>query len=334
MARTSDDGRSAGAMIVNNSYEFGNIIADRRLLRAGIFLGQILLLAVIVYAAQGRARQAWQAIDWRNLSLRLEWIWVAVALQSGFFVLAAYGWSRTLRATGSAISAPRAMSISLMTQPYKYLPGGLGLYVGRSILFLRSDNSPERAVQSTAIELILMVLTGAVFAAPLALQNVAQDGSAMAALALLPVLLIGLRWLQRSRWAETRPFRQLLQWSGLGHLPLRDLGVLFLLFAARWIVLGASLMALAEAIGISAISLFWPFVSMYALAWTVGFLTPLPGGLGVREVALAALLTPTLPQSALTLAILARLMWIAGEAITSLGGWLWGLGIARAEANQ
>jgi len=62
----------------------------------------------------------------------------------------------------------------------------------------------------------------------------------------------------------------------------------------------------------------WPLiVGGYAFAWAVGFVVPgAPGGLGIREATLLALLSTTFPGADLLLGILAfRLITTLGDIV-------------------
>ena len=83
----------------------------------------------------------------------------------------------------------------------------------------------------------------------------------------------------------------------------------------RWILVGTAFVMLVQAID-PVPMLQLPFVAAsFALAWTVGFLALFaPAGIGVREVALIALLENVMPTgTAVIVAVLSRLWWILAE---------------------
>jgi len=90
-------------------------------------------------------------------------------------------------------------------------------------------------------------------------------------------------------------------------------------YAAVWIAFGIALYWLSAGVSATSCSV-WGYVGAYALAWVAGFVSFLtPGGLGVREAALAALLGPQLGAApAVALALLARLWVTVGEIVCAV----------------
>lgn len=98
---------------------------------------------------------------------------------------------------------------------------------------------------------------------------------------------------------------------------------------ATWLVLALSLWATLEAIGVQAMELvahFPQFLASVSLAMVAGFLSLIPGGLGVRDMILAELLVPyfdrvTCPiepaATAVLSALLLRVTWLLAELILS-----------------
>jgi uncharacterized membrane protein YbhN (UPF0104 family) len=103
--------------------------------------------------------------------------------------------------------------------------------------------------------------------------------------------------------------------SGL-NLPLLIEG--WLASALCWLFLGMSLWATLHAIGVADINLIEKLpnlVAAVALAVVAGFVSMLPGGLGVRDLALIQLLSETCePADALVAAVLVRLVWLVSES--------------------
>ncbi len=87
--------------------------------------------------------------------------------------------------------------------------------------------------------------------------------------------------------------------------------------AACWVFLGWSLAATLRAIGIDTVeplSDLPMLVAAVAMAVVAGFVSMLPGGLGVRDLALVQILSETCgPADALVAAVMMRLVWLMSE---------------------
>jgi glycosyltransferase 2 family protein len=86
---------------------------------------------------------------------------------------------------------------------------------------------------------------------------------------------------------------------------------------ACWLFLGLSLWATLRAIGVDGVSPIYDLpmlVAVVAMAVVAGFISMLPGGLGVRDLALVQLLAEYCsPADALVAAVIMRLVWLVSE---------------------
>ena len=82
-----------------------------------------------------------------------------------------------------------------------------------------------------------------------------------------------------------------------------------------WIFFGLHAWLLAGDLAGKSLHVLLLSVGGYALAWTVGFLLiPFPGGIGPRELALIAVLSPVMPRgSALVVALASRVVMTIGD---------------------
>lgn len=99
------------------------------------------------------------------------------------------------------------------------------------------------------------------------------------------------------------------------------IGVLAMLLG--WILVGMSTWCIYRALPDHSANweMYGPLLTAIALATAVGFITLIPGGLGVRELVLLPLLAPRLGiDQAIALAIIARLTALAAE-LFSIGIW-------------
>jgi hypothetical protein len=95
---------------------------------------------------------------------------------------------------------------------------------------------------------------------------------------------------------------------------------------AFYLLFGIPFRQIAIAIHPDASALSWlEASSIFGLAWCAGFVVVIvPAGIGVRESALAFLLTNVMPVgAALSLAILARLVWVLAEGFWILVTMVW-----------
>jgi uncharacterized membrane protein YbhN (UPF0104 family) len=120
-----------------------------------------------------------------------------------------------------------------------------------------------------------------------------------------PGLSLLFRWLRR-------PLERPLSWQGLGTASLWQ--------SAGWVLLAVPVILTSRDLGADGPRLIAIGIGAFALSWVAGFLFVLaPAGAGVREVVMTALLSTAMsPASALTVALLSRLMMTFGDVIVGI----------------
>lgn len=283
------------------------------------------------------ARFAYTSFDARQLSawLSLEMSWrliVSALLFAATVFFSVLGWHVLLR----RLSYPRALgqvaAAFCITQIAKYLPGNVGHHVGRvaiarSQMDIPAGVSLQSILQESALACLaaLLVSAGSIMALPTGSFSVLQrnlipgwqlnlvDGLYLTiALGLSALALVNAcrrRWgRDRSRW---------LSWL-LGAAPSwRAAGQALPAYVAIYVVNGFALWIIAGALMHVDGRDFLILAGAYSLSWAVGFLLPgAPGGLGVREAALALLLTGTYtPDVIFTLSIMSRVSSVAADVL-------------------
>ncbi len=235
-------------------------------------------------------------------------------------VIAALGctmlaWRALLADLGSPLRLPAAARVMFLGQLGKYVPGAVWAVAAQVSLAQDYRVPRKRSATASLISMAITLVVGLIMAGitlPLASAGALREYWWV--LICIPVILIGL------------------------YPPVAKSGLDFVLKLARREPLEkpASLGGMARAVGWTALA--WAFYGLhawlligdiagktlhilllsaggYALAWAVGFLLiPFPGGIGPREVALIAVLSPVVPQGpALVVALASRVVMTIGD---------------------
>jgi len=236
--------------------------------------------------------------------------------------------SQILGAVRSQLSIGRSTALWLMSESMRWLPGGIWGYASRAVLTTREGIAKERVAVALSLELALTIAAWAIVAVVAGLIS----GSPADWVAMLPAeatkwvaisLVFGALGISavaigRPSWFESGWERLRTLTSGKVNAgpALGALVAYTILNAIR----GALLWLLLVALGHGDTPLF-AVIGANAIAWLVGFFMIFaPGGLGVREGALAILLMPWLPiEIGAFAAILWRVVQIIEEVIVLLG---------------
>jgi len=278
-------------------------ILASRILRAGFVLLAVAFMAYYLIANWDKTRQALSALSWWTIAAAL----VAGVLAPGPAMLA---WRSLLADLGTPLSLPAGIRVMFLGQLGKYLPGGVWQVV--ATVELGQDHASPRKRTFTATMVGMAITLGSALAlTALELPFTSSDAARRYwwVLALVPVALAGLhpRVLTGAlnlvlRLARREPLERGVSLAGIG----RALGWT----ALGWLLLSVQAWLLVAGIHGGGLRDLLPASAAYLLAWSVGFLTVFaPGGLGTRELAMAAALAPLMDWTqALVVATLCRLI--------------------------
>lgn len=261
---------------------------------AGKVIGAALGLLVLALLLQ-RLRDLWDEhpvpLDHASRPLLVLALIVSLAAMTAY----AMTWGPALRAAG-AEPVPGMLAAYYAGGLGKYLPGGAWQYVGRAGLLVRRGVP----VGAASASLVLEALASAAAAARLAPLAAGPAGLLAAAAAVVVVLALA-----RSG-ALGRLVRRV---PGFGGLELDRLPGLVARYVAVWIVFGVAFWLTARALFDVPAADVLRYSGVFAAAWVAGFVVVIaPGGLGVREAVIVALLRGRLGEAeAIVLATASRI---------------------------
>lgn len=264
---------------------------------------------------------------------------VATLLYCAIIPLSTVAWAMLMRDTGSEPRFGELLSIFLLTQLAKYVPGNIGQPVGR-VALAAARGYPKGALAHTiSIETVLATLAGLLVGLALLLSDREWStatqflsGERIAAmLAILLGLLVAIVWLMPKIVEKVWPGENGVVRSLRSVRPM-TLTACFLIYVANYLVIGWGLQLVAHAVSGAALGDFAFYVGAFSLAWLAGFITPgAPAGLGVREAVLTAILGTMYSASVtITIVVLLRLTTIVGDGLMSACGALMYRRIAAA----
>lgn len=239
-------------------------------------------------------------------------------------------WSRSLRWWGNTLPFPEAIRIWFITNLSRFVPGAVWQFAHVSAEALNARISPVAATGAILFQQIVLLGTGVALTVSLApVLPMSVTGSTnpvvtlglaslgvVAVIILLPILAPTLE-----RWT-TRLLRREVRWPAPTRIELtRYVGTLVL----PWLAYGVAFWLFGRAILGDAAPGLLPAAAVFIGSYVAGIIAVFaPGGLGVREAALVALLSPIAgPAPALLLAIASRLWLVALEILTALGVLAW-----------
>jgi len=254
-----------------------------------------------------------------------DWQFDIIYLLSSFLFLLlllmsiAFAWSYLLNCLGYRISYIRLMSIWFKSQPGKYLPGRVMMFVTRTLYTMKHKVRGTDIFLSHVLEVIIICVATLLIGLPV-INKVLPQYSIFAILFMAAVVLgflvftfvpgiliksLQLLKIKKNIIPDNKQFSI-----------LKKINVL-IIYLVGWFLGGLGFFLLVNSITPMGAEQFMFLTSAFALSWLVGLLAIFaPAGIGVREGVLSLLLTEIMPlEQAVVIAVVARIWWTLGEIV-------------------
>lgn len=291
-------------------------------LRGGVPRWQRVLMAIMALAVVGALALAvsrqWSKLP--DIEWRLEPGWLAAALAALvlFQWVHAQLWVSMLHALGSPIPNLRGVAVWSITLLGRYVPTNVALAAGRMALAER-EGVPKRVCAASLVYELAFTFAGATILGAYFVITLPDLHDVPARWLVLAVPAVTLTLLDPAifhRLADA-----LLRRLGRATLPISltraQVARFTLLFAGSFLVAGFAVYAFAEALHGVAAGDAGTALGAYSVGFAASVIAfVLPGGLGAREGAMTAALSPILPVTvALAVAVAVRLAQMAIEVL-------------------
>jgi len=271
----------------------------RWLLRAA----SLAVLALVIWFVRRSLIDAWKQVDEHPWQLNLWWLAVAGACYLSALLPSGIFWYRVLRALGQDARWFETLRAYYIGHVGKYVPGKAMVVVLRAALLRSHRVDTGIAAATVFLETLTWMTVGSFLAAAYLAVRLGQQH----------VYLFGAIGLMLAAGLPTYPpvFIRLARWAGvgrsnpvtlerLGRLNARTMAWGWMLMIVGWALMGLTFWATLRAVGAPMGNLLGDLplcTASAALATVAGFVAVFtPAGLGVREAALAFLMTPYLAQ--------------------------------------
>ena len=285
-----------------------------------------LLIAFVVFLAIGyTVLKTGQQLENSNFDFRkvnVFWWVTAIAVYVAAMTNAWMFWHRVLLALGQRASPMKTLLAFFAGQLGKYVPGKAMVVVIRTDMVRGGEVQTVPAAASVFVETLTWLFVGSVIGC-LLLMFLFHDQTALLVAAAVMALLAGsltsppiFRLIaSRMKLAKGRDSRQLF--SGL---TFSTMAFGWAVMTIGWCLNGLSLWLVLYGIGGTEITFAdYPLtLACVCLATVAGFVSLLPGGLGVRELVMIPMLGARFGSvTAVVAAVIIRLVWLSAELLTS-----------------
>ncbi len=280
-----------------------------------------LVIAAVVYTVVKASHQLDESqIDFSQVN----WgSWVgALACYIGTMVLSCLFWHRVLISLGQKPLFANSLLAFFASQLGKYVPGKALVVVIRTDMIRGDDVRTAPAAASVFVETLTWIFVGSAIASLLLIFLFPDQVVLQTTAGLMTVLSGVLTWPPIFRrlalkLGAARGSNASRMFDGLN---LSTMSFGWVLMALGWCFNGLSLWLVLRGIpGANVTFSDYPLaLACVSLATVAGFVSLLPGGIGVRELVMIPLLGARFgPVVAIVAAIVIRVVWLAAELLTS-----------------
>jgi uncharacterized membrane protein YbhN (UPF0104 family) len=300
----------------------GEPAASRRSAKVLVRVASLVFIALCVAFVVHLLIRDWPETVEALRHASLVWLLPAAACAVGAMFLLAWRWGAAIIAVGGVrAGSHRVISAFFVGEAGKYIPGAVWAMLGRSELARREGYERPIAYSSVALSVIGCYLAAALTALILAFVALVGGSIAVPWWPIAVVAVVGIAAIHPavsrrilalvSRLMGRQLMVEIPSWTRCLHLTMTYIPV--------WLLIGAATTLVTRSLVVD------PPIARVALAavvsWIIGFITPSPGGIGVREAVFVALAGVAAGPAAAA-AILARVLFVLVDASGAGVGWL------------
>ncbi len=293
-------------------------------------LAKLVVVAVLIWGVHRTLWDGYQQLREQPLEISSGWLAASAALYLLGTLPACLFWWRVLRVLGQPVALGRTIRAYYIGHLGKYVPGKALVVVLRAGLVGGPGVDATIAGAAVFIETLTMMASGSFIAAALIgiLHHEHWQYVAGAVLCMLgaglptlpPVFMRLLRLTKFGRGATAIDGDNRPATIDFHRLDYRTLLFGWIATGLGWFITGLSLWATSRGIRattLGAIESLPQMTMVTCVAVVAGFMSMIPGGLGVRDAVLAQLIKPLLGARAAISAVVLRLVWLAAELVIS-----------------
>jgi uncharacterized membrane protein YbhN (UPF0104 family) len=304
-------------------------LLGRRWVNYSLILTGVGLALAVIGNTVYRNWSEFQAFSWRLSPLPLIGASAALVVAFGLNVLTWYLISRTF---GSRVGFRKDLEIYSLSTVVRRLPGVIWQLAGRTYLYHQAQTTLAVPLWGTLWEIVVQLSSGMLLTALMLVLSPRLRAEFPGGMWVL-LLLIPIGWFALRPHDVVSVMKRIApQMTGEPSLTRRNVSAWIGLYVLSWILGGGILYFLICALSPQTWTLFPVCVGLVAASGVLALLaTPIPGGLGIREISLMLLLQLYVHNPvAVAAAIMLRLWLLLGEALIALlmflvirgGAWL------------
>lgn len=277
----------------------------------------IVLAVVILWYMIKSFVDNWKQIEPYLANIKPVWFVVSVIIYAIAFLLTGNNWSYLLHQMDKTESQKEYLNIHMVSALARYIPGGIWNIVGKAYMCTQKKVDKGATTVSMVLEYVFQIVSSALFLLffiPMALRKYLGNlGVVLLIIAMIAAVIampyainLGIRIVSKIMKSDYEAI----------HLEKKYIYKVLFRYVIVWVITGAGVIMLTYAFtDITPIQGLYLMLS-YPISWVVGFLSPSPNGMGVREGVFGILLGSSYQSELILLITLTSRIWtILGEVL-------------------
>lgn len=263
----------------------------------------------------------WAAIQPYLSNMKIPLFALSVLVYGAAFLFTGYNWTYLLWKMEAGPGRREYLNAHMVSALARYIPGGIWSIVGKAYFCNQKGVSKQATTVSIILEYVFQIISSGLFfilLIPFLFKTGIQTALVLVCAAAFVVILV---ILPNCINLGIRILARILK-KDCGAIQLKRKFVYQVLFryAAAWAVTGMGLILLVSAFSDTGFMQDIILVLSYPVSWVVGFLSPSPNGMGIREAILRILLGGSQAHELVLLIVVTSRIWtILGEIAAFAG---------------
>ena len=281
----------------------------------------ILLSIVILWFMVNQFVKNWEDIKPYLSQMNIVWFIISIVIYAVVFLLTGYNWSYVLWKLDPKLDKIDYLDIHMTSALARYIPGGIWNIVGKAYMCTNKGVEKSATTISMILEYVFQIISSCLFLLFFIPVLFRKNMNTYLTILIVIGIILALFIIPYAVKIGTKIIGKLFKDDG-GNVSLNKGFIYNVLsrYVGVWLVTGIGLVILV--IAFSKVELLQGIylVLSYPISWVVGFLSPSPNGMGIREGILGILLGDAYNYELLLLITLTSRIWtILGEALAFIG---------------
>lgn len=281
----------------------------------------IVLSIVILWFMVSQFIENWQDIKPYLSQMNIVWFIISIVIYAVVFLLTGYNWAYVLWKLDPKLETIDYLDIHMTSALARYIPGGIWNIVGKAYMCTNKGVEKSATTISMILEYVFQIISSCLFLLFFIPVLFRESINTYLTILIVIAVILAVLVIPYAVKIGIKIVGKLFK-DDISNISLNKVFIYNVLsrYVGVWLLTGIGLVILV--IAFSKVELLQGIylILSYPISWVVGFLSPSPNGMGIREGVLGVLLGDAYSYELLLLITLTSRIWtILGEALAFVG---------------